>query len=123
MASIRYTEAEVAEYLARIRRGKVDSKAGNTSGAADMERDIIAAVTKEDPVENVRPRYRIHVCARRKRLTDPDALCIKWVIDGLVKAKIIPDDSAKYVREVSYTQEKSKIEETEIEVWEITDVE
>ena len=62
------------------------------------------------------PRFnspvRITVHSRRKRLCDPDGISGKAAIDGLVKAGLLEDDSAKFVTEVRYTQEKSKDENT-----------
>lgn len=62
---------------------------------------------------------KIHIHSRRKRLTDPDGLSAKAAIDGLVLYGVIPDDSAKCVSEVTFSQEKitsEEIEETVIEV-------
>lgn len=42
-------------------------------------------------------RYRIRVTSFRLRDFDPDNIYSKWYVDQLVKAKIIPDDSSKYV--------------------------
>lgn len=53
-------------------------------------------------------RASILVHSRRRRLTDPDGVSAKAAIDSLVKAGILVDDSALYVREVRYSQEKIK---------------
>ena len=58
---------------------------------------------------------RIHLHSRRYRLTDSDGCSGKAVIDGLVHAGLLPDDSAKYVERVTKSQEKIKkpaVEET-----------
>ena len=60
------------------------------------------------------PRYDIHIHSRRKRLADSDGISAKAAIDGIVKTGILPDDSAKYVRNVSYSQEKGDPETTTI---------
>ena len=52
----------------------------------------------------------------RKRLTDADGVSAKAAIDGLVLAGILPDDSPKYVKEVTYSQEKGDPEKTIIEI-------
>lgn len=54
--------------------------------------------------------------SRRRRLADPDGLCAKWAIDGLVESGILPDDSAEWVESVTFTQEKSAIEDTRIDL-------
>ena len=58
----------------------------------------------------------IHIHSIRKRLTDPDGISAKAAIDGLVHAKILTDDSAKYVKKVSYSQEKGSQEQTIITI-------
>ena len=64
-------------------------------------------------------RCRIHVHSRRYKLADPDGISAKAAIDGLVLAGVLPDDSAKCVSQVTFSQEKitsEEIEETVIEV-------
>ena len=64
-------------------------------------------------------RKSVHVHSKRKRLADPDGVSVKAVLDGLRKAGIFVDDSAKYIKEVSYSQakcEKAEDEETVIVV-------
>lgn len=58
-------------------------------------------------------RYDITVHSVRKRLGDVDGTSAKAAIDGLVKGGILPDDCAKYVKSIKYTQEKCKKEEQE----------
>ena len=55
---------------------------------------------------------RIAVHSIRQRLADMDGISAKAAIDGLVHCEILKDDSPKYVKEVSYSQEKGKKEET-----------
>ena len=57
-------------------------------------------------------RCSISVHSKRKRLADPDGISAKAAIDGLVLAGVLVDDSCKYVSEVRFTQEQSKVEET-----------
>ena len=52
------------------------------------------------------PQCRIHIHSRRHRLADPDGISGKAAIDGLVIAGVLSDDSAKQVKEVSYSQAK-----------------
>lgn len=57
----------------------------------------------------------IHFHSVRKRLTDSDGISAKAAIDGLVHAGLLEDDSPKFVKTVSYSQEKTKdVEYTEI---------
>jgi hypothetical protein len=50
----------------------------------------------------------LHIHSIRKRLADPDGVSCKAVIDGIVKAGVLQDDSAEYVKAVSYSQEQGK---------------
>ena len=56
--------------------------------------------------------FCLHVHSKRKRLADQEGISIKAVLDGIVRAGILPDDSAKFIKKVTFTQEKSKDEET-----------
>lgn len=55
----------------------------------------------------------IHVHSKRHRLTDADGLCAKWVIDAIVKAGILVNDSPAYVEAVTFSQEKISVSESE----------
>jgi hypothetical protein len=59
---------------------------------------------------------RIHVHSRRIRLADPDGISVKAVIDGLCHVGLLEDDNAKIITEVSQSQEKSKVNETIIDI-------
>ena len=65
---------------------------------------------------NLFERCNIHIHSKRKRLTDPDGVSGKAVLDGIVASGILQDDSAKFVKEVSKSQEKSEVEETVITI-------
>ena len=61
----------------------------------------------------------LHIHSRRYRLADADGISAKAAIDGIVHAGLLSDDSAKYVKKVSYSQEKitkKEIEETIITI-------
>lgn len=64
------------------------------------------------------PPYSIRVHTIRKRLGDPDGVSAKAAIDGIVKAGLLPDDSAKFIKEILFTQEKGKEEKTIITITE-----
>ncbi len=59
---------------------------------------------------------KIKITSHRNRLIDVDNLCVKFFIDGLVTAGVLPDDSPEYVSEVIVSQRKSKVERTIIEI-------
>ena len=51
-------------------------------------------------------RIAIHVHSRLPRLTDPDGVKMKWLVDGLVHMQFMRDDSQRYVYSVTQSQEK-----------------
>jgi hypothetical protein len=118
MSTIRYDEAEVAEYLRRF-HGKAKTETGIALSAAQLESSIVDAVKAADKAQDVCPRYRVRIISKRRRFRDPDAACAKWAIDGLVAGGVLPADSAQVVAEVVYSQEKSERDETVIEVYEV----
>ena len=84
-----------------------------------MESTICHATLAKGKGDKMDKRACIAVHSKRKRLADPDGISAKAVIDGLVLGGVLSDDNAKCVREVSFTQEVSKVEETIITVsWE-----
>ena len=66
--------------------------------------------------DGVHSRVRIHIHSRRRRLADPDGISAKAAIDGLTAGGILADDSAKFVEEVSFSQEVGEDEETVITI-------
>lgn len=49
-----------------------------------------------------------------KRPIDPDNICAKSIIDGIVHAGVLTDDTPKYVKSVTLISEKGKEEITEV---------
>lgn len=62
------------------------------------------------------PFFRVRCHTKGVRLGDVDGRSIKAILDGLTKAGIWSDDSAKFVKEVSFTQELGKEDQTVIEI-------
>jgi hypothetical protein len=50
-------------------------------------------------------RYNLTIISRRRRLIDPDNLCVKYAIDAL-KGIIIEDDDAQHINQFTVRQEK-----------------
>ena len=110
MKGLRWTNGEYAQWIARHNRAAVSP--------TNMEPDSKPAVKKANASKAVYPRVSIRVHSKRRRLTDPDGIAAKAAIDGLVRGGLLTDDSAKTIKEVSFSQELSDVEETVIEVWE-----
>ena len=90
-----------------------------TSQAPNLER----TACHEQVAKKKSPRFStpvsIHIHSLRKRLADPDGVSAKAAVDGLVRGGILEDDNAQFVKEVSFSQEKRKEEQTIITVREI----
>lgn len=86
---------------------------------ADMEPAARNEPLAKKKTPRLDTRCSLHIHSRRHRLADPDGISCKAAIDGLVLAGVLPDDSAKYVKEVTQSQEKistKEIEETLITI-------
>lgn len=94
-----------------------DNRTANT--VTDMESHTSNAPPGEKEITRFDSPVRIHIHSIRKRLTDADGISGKAAIDGIVKAGLLQDDSPKYVKEVSYSQEKGLPEKTIITITEI----
>jgi Holliday junction resolvase RusA-like endonuclease len=95
------------------------SRFGIAVQAPDVERLPKLPVQAKVARQKMDTRVRIAIHSRRRRLIDPDGCYAKAAIDGLAAGGLLVDDSAAYVESISYTQEKSEIEETIITVEEI----
>ena len=62
----------------------------------------------------------IHFHSKRYRLADADGLSVKAVLDGLVNKGLFIDDSPKYIRSITQTQEKIPKSEKEVTIITIT---
>ena len=95
-----------------------DAKTNHRTAAfsfADLEQDPADEPLGAQAPAGLDPRCSIRVHGRRHRLTDPSGASDKAAIDGLVLAGVLTDDSAKYIKEVTHSQEqipKSQPEET-----------
>ena len=87
-----------------------------TISLTDLEQNSSNAPLAKEKIKGLDTPCSIHIHSIRKRLADSDGISGKAVIDGIVHAGLLPDDSAKYIKEVSFSQEKGKEEITIIEI-------
>ena len=103
----------------------MNEKAGgqncDTDTSADMESFVSDVAYGQKGCQAQNPRYSIHIHSKRKRLADPDGISAKAAIDGIVRAGLLPDDSHDYIKEITFSQEKSQTNETIIEIYEEAD--
>ena len=86
---------------------------------AYLESDFGYAPLPAEETPRFTARVHIRVYSFRKRRHDPDNVSIKAVLDGLVGAGILPDDSSEQIRSITFESIKSKQEETIIEITEV----
>lgn len=111
-------EAEYSAFLAgRSSRGPGKVRGRKRSPETESQRPLKAQSRAQTPCPG---RYRIVVIERRRRQIDPDNLFPKWVIDELVRARYLPDDSSRYVCSIEKRVEVVRApeeESTTIELW------
>jgi hypothetical protein len=95
---------------------------GNAANAANLERTVCNGSLGKSSCAAFDTRVRITVMSYRTTLADADGISAKAAIDGLVRARIIADDSVKYVEEVRYRQIKVETIEEEKTILEIVSV-
>ena len=76
-----------------------------------MEQDTGNGSVAKEKIEGFDSPVSIHIHSVRNRLADPDGISFKAVIDGLVHAGILSDDTTKQIKEVTSSQEKTRGEE------------
>ena len=115
---IRWTEAELYEH--RLKTAKAAPNHRPAIQAPHVECPIRDESVGASAIDQLDKKFRIHFHSRRRRLADPDGISAKAAIDGLREGGLLVDDSPKYVKGVSFSQENSKAEaeETVIEIWE-----
>jgi hypothetical protein len=94
------------------------------SATADVERGAGHVAPPEVRRQALFAAAGLRIRSFRHRLADPDGVCAKWAIDGLIEAGVLPDDSARFVKSLTYEQTKipaSEPERTEIEIQEINE--
>ena len=85
----------------------------------DLEPYFSDASLGAKEIKRLDSRVSVHVHSLRHRLADPDGISAKAVIDGIVKAGILTDDTSKQIKEVSFSQKKISKKQAEITVIEI----
>lgn len=78
---------------------------------------VFYAVAKHRPTEPFK-KVKLTLTRYSTRCPDRDGLCgsFKWIIDGLVLAKIITDDNVNVIVECDYKWSKSKLADQRIDV-------
>ena len=75
---------------------------------ADTIHNLVFFLAKQQKIKPVKKKIDIYIQAYQTRTIDSDNICAKLYIDGLKFAKIIKDDTPKYVGKVTLESIKSK---------------
>jgi len=108
-------EITAKEYREFIRTGKLPDRIADTYAVLESAFSHESLGAQKVPRFNTPVRLVCHHV--RKRLLDPDNLSVKAFIDGIVKAGILADDTAKQIKSITHTQEKGKEEKTVITIY------
>ena len=100
-----------------------ENKNRATLPAANLEQNPGDAALPAHEFKALAARVRIRVISYRKLNHDPDGISAKAVIDGIVRAGILADDSTKQVESVTFKSHKTKKGEEERTVIEIEEIE
>ena len=84
--------------------------------AADVEQDHSYEPVAKNEITPPDPRFNIIVTSYRKRLHDTDGVSVKFALDGLVRAGILPNDTAQTITSVLFYSKIAKEEKTVIEL-------
>jgi len=88
--------------------------------STNLEQAVCNATLPEDATSRVSAPCSVRFHSVRNRLADIDGLSGKAILDGIVLAGILADDSSKFVKEVSHSQSKGNKAENEKTVVTIT---
>lgn len=97
----------------------------NNNSVAIPAPNLEQAVSHEPMGKEEMPRFNspviITITSYRKRKHDPDGISAKAVLDGLVRAGVLADDSTEEIKEIRYKSKCCKNGEKEKTVIEICD--
>jgi len=105
-------------------RAQAERQLASTDSPASKIADLESPVGNE-PLAKKKPagfggQVSLVVFEKRHRLADPDGASLKYVLDSIVDAKILPDDNAVIIKKIEKEQvkvPKDVPEETVIEIW------
>jgi len=86
----------------------MNDKDNFTISAPDLEPNPCDAPLGTEKIKGLDTPCRVHFHSKRHRLADSDGISGKAVLDGLVHAGILSNDSAIHVKSVTFSQEKTK---------------
>lgn len=86
---------------------------------ANVEQTIGNASFRAKEMPRFNTQVNVKVTSYRKRNTDTDGISAKAVLDGLVRAGILADDSSEQVKTITFENIKAKEEKTVIELEEV----
>jgi len=104
-----------SDYDAYLRKFTGDNRA--PVSVANSKSNIPDALDSTPKIVCMDQKFRVRITSYGRRLADTDGNSAKAVLDGFTEAGIWPDDSSKFIEEVSFTQKNAEKDQTVIEVW------
>jgi Holliday junction resolvase RusA-like endonuclease len=93
-----------------------ESNNRTTIPAPNVEPHLSDAAVDTKKVKRFDSLVSIKVTSYRARRHDPDGVSVKAVLDGIVRAGILADDSTEQIKSITFESIKSKEEKTIIEI-------
>jgi len=109
-----WTDEEVRHHLRKFAR-----KDRAPVSVADSQPDVSHALDAKKQTIPVDQKFRVRITSRGRRLADTDGNSCKAAFDGITKAGIWPDDSSRFIEEISFTQETFEQDQTIIEIYQV----
>ncbi len=97
-----------------------EDRNNNTLPSADVEQTISDELEGEKEGKGPDTRVNVTVTSYRRAKHDPDGVSCKAVLDGIVRAGLLSDDSTEEIKEVSFKSIKCKTLSEEQTIIEIT---
>lgn len=79
-----------------------EDRTGFADTFAYLESYLGDAALPKDKFEEETSRVNIHVRSYRRLNADPEGISVKAALDGIVERGILPDDSSKQVKSVTF---------------------
>ena len=81
---------------------------------ADEWHELVYWLCKEQKIPSFKKGVSITITSYAKRPLDPDNICGKIILDGLVHAQVIGDDTPEWVRSVTLKSRKATYDKIKV---------
>lgn len=101
-----HIQKQIKEKLNEPRKAHTQNRSTISPPNMEPSACVRSLEKKANPRLDTQGRMHLHIVSYRHRLADADGISAKALIDGIVLAEILEDDSPNIIQEVSYSQVK-----------------